>query len=1203
MKPRFTILTNHWLRSILLAGVVVLATLASGQAVRSATEPCNLIGCQANQTCTAQGTSTYCANDPAPTGDHTQCNQSSCYKNGEFLNPAPANCYQSWPACSANTVIKVKKDRQCDVWMTCDSSITSIPAGGGAAENLCMSLSACNKLNDAGHCARYLPTGQCSNNPMRFCDPTKGELNNPDCLADGATAVKCLSAASNTTAVVYPAPITYQSPADITKLANLSGNVVAGINWGYRCSNDQTIICENASDCPVGTDVKCEPTKIDGQIPWQLMRQLGSSAKLMNGDFESDPPSISPWQKYYPNGTGDPSADLTVELEDPGSSNTNHVLKIDAGLPDNVALSNTFSPDADSQYYITARLRGGSGTPHVTLTFAAQGDPVGLAAASVELSGAWQKVVFGPFTTSSSGLYQVLVKCSDNGTPCQTFYLDDVQIKPLLQTRSDTNLDLLQQYSIPSCRLYPKSDAPACDYITSDGLRYRGWHGYCLETDSTTNTCLSWWPVDLIKGEVNPFSAERTVGYDDRQPLYFCAESEGVVNRPDPASGSTTMTRDMVNQDWAGKTFGHYQIMSTHIWGYQGSNTGCGASGYDFNNPRGVAFCDNRNKNNGIGSAVMIPNQFFEASAEDKKIHDYDIEFAAIIPQTMGDYGPGTHWLNSTLNQVHRVNASTSQPGNSGLSGPWLWSYVNDSDSGNWVTIQFIWDEIDHHLRGYKVAASENSDRSQLWLQVFFYQRERCDKIVQVVSATGDNLAWTARLASGQYVSPDLGYINKTDMPPFGSILQPAGYGNDPVGWPIPVFAEKYKADFEYPGQARSGSPFACKGQCNNGTASQCVSTCTAGVNAGKSCTSDTQCPTVASTNGFCADQDYAANDCVRLAPGAEDPSDCLAPYPAGRAVAANTCFLGPRDGQSCNFDSDCAAATTKPTYESCGSAGTCSISENSCSRDHINPNQDCAVAENKFVCSTDETNNCSTDAKIKQCQNTTAVTENQTVVGTCVGVDSSNANLRGTQSIVEVPDQTPTNAHYAEYRLSRLFAQSYGLWEWLPDNNNPNAYSYQQVTNGTTTWLPPTLQCPESGRPDFATGTDYCAIPPAVTNASFANAPGNVATLSGDGSMTIKFNTQADPNQAPLQTISINWGDGSDIDTISYPFAPKTDGTNPHQFSHLYHKGQCIGQLSCEIRVRVRDNWNWCNDGSTNNPCPAAWDDQTFTGLSVFVQ
>jgi len=148
----------------------------------------------------------------------------------------------------------------------------------------------------------------------------------------------------------------------------------------------------------------------------------------------------------------------------------------------------------------------------------------------------------------------------------------------------------------------------------------------------------------------------------------------------------------------------------------------------------------------------------------------------------------------------------------------------------------------------------------------------------------------------------------------------------------------------------------------------------------------------------------------------------------------------------------------------------------------------------------------------------------------------------------------------------------------------------------------------------------DYCAVPPSIVagSAQFLSGGGTTATIrGGSGSIGLKFNTEADPEQVPLQGFTIDWGDSSNA--YAYPYAPKNDPANPHIFSHVYNNTgptcggsqttNCCtiqnGRKSCtyKIQIQVKDNWGWCNNAVTGNKCPTTLSAPNDTGLIVQVQ
>ncbi len=102
----------------------------------------------------------------------------------------------------------------------------------------------------------------------------------------------------------------------------------------------------------------------------------------------------------------------------------------------------------------------------------------------------------------------------------------DCQVPPVWHTTS-------------SCRLYPETESLSCEYTDEEGAKHKGWRGYCLEYDKApgnTDTCLLWWPADIIWGEYwGP-----DFGYNNRYPLYYCLAAE--KSSPDGKCADNTIS-------------------------------------------------------------------------------------------------------------------------------------------------------------------------------------------------------------------------------------------------------------------------------------------------------------------------------------------------------------------------------------------------------------------------------------------------------------------------------------------------------------------------------------------------------------------------------------------------------------------------------------------------------------------------------------
>ncbi len=1171
----------------------------NGILVTSCTSICGLI-CPSNSTCNQSG---QCVVDPTLGTSPYQCNQASCYnKNGQLIIPAPSGCYASWPRCNANTILKVRKDRGCNLWLTCSTSLQTEPTANAPAENLCLSLAACNSLGIEGQCNKYLPQGQCSNDPLRFCS------SDTDCLAGGTCNI---SPTENPTKTLQN--ITYQTPEDISHIADLSGNVIAGLDWHQQG----------------GSNV------IQGFLPWQLMRQVGGNAELKNGDFEYNPPSVSPWEvaPLAKNGDNPGSTSINIDFEDRDNS-INHVLvvspvvesalatkhcqvttyasgaqqgkPVDCSATDSVctaandqcvtdttnvkfsgAVSGTFTAAPSEYYYAEARIKSPSGNPRVRFQFGYAGYtkfnvPNGSGSTNtfvdVPVTNAWQRVTLGPLNGMSGETRFGAVCAETDPATCSTFWLDDVQIRPVLQV--DTN----PTFITPSCRLYPKDDSPSCDYVDQNNVVYKGWHGYCLEHDSQTGTCLSWWPVDIIKGESNVFGADTPAGYKDRAPLFMCAEAAGLngLNEFDvsksytagfdyqnfvafsPASGNcdsakashftiATCTRDEsgnllpiwfvkqgANRADAGISMD--QIVSIH-WNSVGQ--------FASENPTFVVHNNDALR----GSTALSPAETGTDGGHDWRIW-----------QSVDAAANETSWIFSNVTPCQRVGLSNG--------------------GQNCVYGGIVFDSTTKLVKRYELIENDRTDgvdgtgvAEPATYQVVFDLKESCSTLVEVVDPQGDNQAFASRINSSSYQVPNLQYGSGADLPPYGGAVAPANGNALPVDWPLLPIVKPDYVTFTPPGQARGGSPYGCKGKCD-------ALVCT--TNPANTCSTPQlidQCQHPDPTSNI------QPGDCTGTGSGFNGSNLGVQKYTAADQLTTDKQYFAQeriRRIFAASFGIYAWDATSQK-YVLSGA--------------HFDsPTQVCPVQQVAGLCATVSAT----------CNATAPVTGN----GTSAQAAKDNAKSKCQQIVAcdGTKAECPSSGDQLKYNdIASPTCSGSGT--------NFTCTASCIFDQGTNTYSKATTVTQPGGprpvRPAYP--NDFCAVPPTVSGSAFLNSPATTATIdSGSGTVGIKFNSNADADQVPLRTISIDWGDGPAL-SYSYTFAPRNDPSKPHIFAHPYVIGgtpspgsscgtDSSGRFVCayHIKIQVQDHWNWCSDTKTDassvkncSTNSANWFD---TGLTVKV-
>lgn len=1115
--------------------------------------------CPVGQTCTAGG---ICVEDPALTGSPYQCNKGTCYDaNGNLKIPVPAGCYASWTRCNANTILKVRKDRGCNLWLSCAGSIQSPGTANQPPQDLCLNLGACNSINSAGQCTHYLPLGQCDNDPLRFCS------SNTDCMAGGT----CIISKSVNPTNTGTQESTYKTPGQVDQIADLSGNITVGLDW-ERLGPDH---------------------RIPGNFPWQLMRQYAGDGGLENSDFENHPPDATPWQGYSIPAVpvGGSAAVVRIQFEENQSTNSNKVLFVDPAkdekgsyLGNSGATSQEFSADKDEYYYAEAQVKSvsGKGWLKMELNNAAGNKTT----PAIPMTSAWQHVVIGPV----KGLDQETTLrffCTANPAAkptdppdCASFLVDNVQVRPILQVNSNPD------FITPSCRLYPKADSPTCDYTDDNGVSYKGWRGYCLEHDSVTGTCLSWWPVDILKGQTNIFASPVKAGYQDRQPLYFCAESVGQFNNPDPATSTpavpvTAYNRSMIdNTDSGAQTaarfgqpFGLHQVISMYepspseyYYGFTSMSGNECANMWSYCQKgldRGFCGCGGNNTNGRASPASMMWNRenILNASATDAKLHESDVDAVELYTQISNGNEP--YGFDEMIN-----GTSTYQNGCGGAFIGKPWSFCVENGDGGYWTIHLVWDENDHHLKGYQVEGNyvgRTIDQGGLWVQLNFILREKCTKVVQVVTPSGGNKAFANRVNNSSYPVPVLGYKRASDFLPFGAIYPETNSG-DPSTWTQPVYAEKPKSSFTYPGQARSGSPYACVGNCS-------------------------QMPL---PNNFICTTD-PSNDCAT--PAKVKECENVSGAPTGTGHLPGTCVgVGSLQASSKGAQTidtgEGPARLALPKYTAEETIRRLFVK--SYGYWELQPTSPTAMGyvENKTVRWNPPTTTCTTCAvqnvlclppanpRIHAYGATSSIAA-LNARNVCAGMTACNGNT------ATCPIKTGAIANYS-FTASKV-GPGDCLRTGLVGNLAWRCYATCFVDPGAT--YNKAVPAPTTQRP--ATPNDYCAVLPQIacpdqscspsTSAKFSNsnAPALVLT-SGSGLVSIQFKPIADPDQEPLSKVSVDWGDDA-VDTFAYPYASQQIMT----FSHVYVANSSVG-ATYNIKVQVKDNWGWCSDGIDSQPCHA---------------
>lgn len=420
-------------------------------------------------------------------------------------NRLPGQAPVATSTLDSNVVLKVRRDRSCRQWYSCGTSV-AVP-GSSTGQRVCTSLSSCTRLDPA--------TNQCA-------DPGN---------------------ASFLTGTPFAGEYTFLSPDESSKWKNLSGYVVAGIQYGGG------------------------PGLVSrGYLPYSRMDQIGESATVSNGGFDDVADSL-----LLTDGVGWHSCD-SGSASVPSSSACTYATAANRVSEGRAALQLATTLNA------TTTLQHGTVflAPATTYALSAQVNTTDLLSGSLliqvldgagntlatisQLAGrAWQQQMV-QFTPTGN----VSLRISGTFAATGRAYVDEVKIEPVLRVYGTApDIKLVGQ----QCRVYPRGDAPSCRYTLADG-EYRGITGYCIQADPRDPArCIQWWPVDAVAGQSYDVFGE-TISLGSRTPLRYCIEA---VDSADSSGNYWRQSFDFANShgDTGGDLTYHTSSSSPDSWEWQ----------------------------------------------------------------------------------------------------------------------------------------------------------------------------------------------------------------------------------------------------------------------------------------------------------------------------------------------------------------------------------------------------------------------------------------------------------------------------------------------------------------------------------------------------------------------------------------------------------------------------------------------------------
>lgn len=968
----------------------------------------------------------------------------------------------------SNTLIKVVPDRTCNQWLACRSSV-SMKDQDGNEKNICLDIGLCNQFDYKGGCKNFIEKGA-ANQTYNYPNLGGGLLSS-------------------------------------AQVANISGYTKVGKN---------------------------EAGKIDAQLPLGSMVQRGASANVYNGNMEMAGDNGYPtgWKFYAPLDTWDEKSfrvindAAAVQNEGVGSApEGNGIMKL--GVKHEIT-SNTFTVKVNERYILqasvnTSRLKGDNVGDRVHMKFVCDGNIVPAGGdAQVKTGETWLTVMTGSVLTPA-GCTRAAVRFAVDGGMEGSYYVDDVKIKPVLESRSN-------EYTTQSCRLYPKSEAQSCQYQDTTGIRYNGWYGYCLEYDrypGLNDACLLWWPTEKISGD--PFTKENTFkGYEGKFPAYYCAELDGNFRYVEKRQAGTFYAETQTKSTWVGDLIGALTFVTM-----------------PFTWPITLTL-----SLSGVNVPVLGLNSLNETSIQNGWC-------PAAQPLGNGSGGQGyvtaeqysgwscNGWLCASKSRNHAIyclpsSKKYSVPGGAQENDEW--------GNGGWYEFNGSLIKWKSTLSAGSVDKTSEIDNSVKILDMNQggggidgvlvdpkdYEYLTCKKFFQTVSDTGENKVWLGRLAEDSEYKPlGLDYKYTQDSAPYGSAVPPEPI-NNPYDWDTnQTKPGRQQMSYLLPSsnQVRAGSPYRCiGGKC--GRAGYCK-------NSGNTC-----------INMYCNnDPCSSATDMDVLGYGTKPTSECymtkqtMTVFPGGSASVVTG---NPSDVVS--IDPVTGATTTSWNLSTLVSTTQVVAATTTVYTGVKIPGQDCQY--NLLDVAT------TTNSVARSWQQPSYGCDYQEE---CIVEAASPPRLAG----------LPTTPSSTE-NLKRMFAKNYGVWEWNPLTRHYEKTSVPGENWDVNTDAPP---CPAGPRP-VGFGPDYCRVQPTVSNILL-----DKSTVHGGSVVKLTFNSKIDVNQLPLVYYRVDWGDGSSPTVITGEFSDRPNADNPHVLYHYYSYTAVQGCAAnpCPLvipKVMVMDNW-----------------------------
>jgi len=554
-------------------------------------------------------------------------------------NTLDTTATQQLPVCNgascnpnANIVLKSQHDRVCSEWLAC-RSYALVNDDTRQNQKICYDIGACDGLDEGNQCKSWVAPEK-KNQTVKLDD----------------------------TAWPSTTPPTPDSRLDVKLISNTTGYSQVGF-WNNNSLTEGSFTLgsmEQTGDLTIVPNGNFEITNTAGVPSGWMLRNNDASARAVSQSVQDNMVSV----------VGTPQAAQRLSISYPVEGRNLLSLGVAFQLHSQVPLE--VSPD-NPNYTITARVNTlslTSGSAKIIVQGIVDNGDEPLTSGNTlatldQAAGIGWSSKFSRFDTglNNNSYKKIKIIIKTEGQATGNMYVDDIQIRPTLQTRLVTADKAGSTsagdywYAQQSCRLYPQSDSLSCDSIDDSGIRQKGWYGYCLEYDRSPgnpNACLLWWPVSQVRGDGVD---EQVAAYTGKYPLYYCTELRSLVKVeyrrveyignscdfiPEPPPPGYRRTSEYHNTHCNDGTFGIGQSQRNHY----------------YNVPEGILFKPDgtyshpsdelAGRDSGedgwyayIGNTSITGLMYY--NPEDDKLYDFE-KYCATLVQTIDPVGQNKVW-------------------------------------------------------------------------------------------------------------------------------------------------------------------------------------------------------------------------------------------------------------------------------------------------------------------------------------------------------------------------------------------------------------------------------------------------------------------------------------------------------------------------------------------------------------------------------